>query len=65
MTYAHHLLNVTASPTLGGIMPLQTLTGQVPNIRFLLHFTFWEPVYYKVDQSQPDSYFPSHSNEKM
>ena len=64
MTYACHLLNVTASPALGGITPLQTLTGQVPDISFLLHFTFWEPVYYKGDQSEPDSHFPSHSNEK-
>ena len=44
--------------------PLQTLTGQVPDISFLLHFTFWEPVYYKGDQNEPDSHFPSHSNEK-
>ena len=44
--------------------PLHTLTGQVPDISFLLHFTFWEPVCYKVDQSETDSHFPSHSNEK-
>ena len=44
--------------------PLQALTGQVPDISFLLHSTFWGPVYYKVDQSEPDSCFPSHSNEK-
>ena len=41
MTYTCHLLNVTASPTLGGITPIQALTGQVPDISFLLHFTFW------------------------
>ena len=64
MTYASHLLNVTASPTLGGITPLQALTGQVPEMSFLLHFTFWEPVYYKVDQSEPGSHLSSHSNEK-
>ena len=64
MTYACQLLNVTASPTLGGITSLQVLIGQVPDISFLLHFTFQAPVYYKVDQSEPDSCFPLHSNEK-
>ena len=40
------------------------LTGKVPDISFHLHFTFCEPVYYKVDPSEPDSHFPSHSNGK-
>ena len=69
MAYACHLLNVTASLTHGGIIPLQVLTGQIPeqipDVSFLLHFAFWEPVYYKVDQSEPDSCFPSNSNEKL
>ena len=64
MTTTCHLLNVTVCPALGSITPLQALTGQVPNISFVLHFTFWEPVYYKVEQSEPDSFFPSHFNEK-
>ena len=63
MTYACHSLNVTVSPGLGGITPVQALTRQVPDISFLLHFTFWEPVYYKVDQSEPKSCFHSDSNE--
>ena len=54
MTYACHLLNVTVSPTLGGITPFQALAGQVPDISFLLFFIFWEPIYYKVEQSEPD-----------
>ena len=64
MLYVCHLLNATASPALGGLTPLQALTGQVPDIRHFLHFSFWEPIYYKVDESEPDHRFPSQSNEK-
>jgi hypothetical protein len=35
-------------------------TGSTPNINPLLQFTWWEPVYYKVD----DSDFPSDTREK-
>ena len=51
------------SPAFDGITPLQTLTGQVPNIRHFLHFSFWEPVYYKVDENESDHRFPSQSND--
>ena len=64
MLYVCNLLNATASPALGGLTPLQALTGQVPDIRYFLHFSFWEPIYYKVDESEPDHRFPSQSNEK-
>ena len=64
MLYVCHLLNATASPALGGLTPLQALTGQVPDISHFLHFSFWEPIYYKVDESGPDHRFPSQSNEK-
>ena len=64
MLYVCNLLNATASPALGGLTPLQALTGQVPDISHFLHFPFWEPIYYKVDESEPDHRFPSHSNEK-
>ena len=64
MLYVCHLLNATASPALGGLCPLQALTGQVPDISHFLHFSFWEPIYYKVDESEPDHRFPSQSNEK-
>ena len=57
-------MNVTASPALDGITPLQALTGQVPEISHFLHFSFWEPVYYKVDENKSDHRFPSQSNEK-
>ena len=64
MLYVCNLLNATASPALGGLTPLQTLTGQVPDISHFLHFSFWEPIYYKVEESEPDHRFPSQSNEK-
>ena len=50
MLYVCHLLNATASPALGDLTPLQALTGQVPDISDFLHFSFWEPIYYKVDK---------------
>ena len=64
MLYVCHLLNATASPVLGGLTPLQAMTAQVPDISHFLHFSFWEPIYYKVDESEPDHRFPSQSNEK-
>ena len=64
MLYVCNLLNATVSPALGGLTPLQALTGQVPDISHFLHFSFWEPIYYKVDESEPDHRFPSQSNEK-
>ena len=64
MLYVCNLLNATASPALGGLTPLQALTRQVPDISHFLHFSFWEPIYYKVDESEPDHRFPSQSNEK-
>ena len=64
MLYVCSLLNATASPALGGLTPLQALTGQVPDISHFLHFPFWEPIYYKVDENEPDHRFPSQSNEK-
>ena len=64
LLYVCSLLNVTASPALGGLTPIQALTGQVPDISNFLHFSFWKPVFYKVDENEPDYRFPSQSNEK-
>ena len=64
LVYVCSLLNVTASPTLDGIIPLQALTEQVPDISHFLHFSSWEPVYYKVDENEPGHRFPLQSNEK-
>ena len=56
----HHL----ASPTLQGICPVQALQGTTPDISFMLHSSFYEPVYYRIEFSEPDSHLPSSSNEK-
>ena len=44
-----------------GICPVQTLEGITPDISFMLHFSFNEPVYYRIDSSEPDLNFPSSS----
>ena len=64
LQYVCVLLNHMSSPALDGLCPLQALTGQTPDISFLLHFSFWEPIYYRVDPNEPSSNFPSTSNEK-
>ena len=64
LLYVCSILNVTASPVLGGLTPIQALIGQVPGISHFLHFSFCKPVYYKVDENEPNHKFPSHSNEK-
>ena len=55
----HHL----ASPTLEGIYPGQALQGTTPDISFMLHSSFYESVYYRIDSSEPDFNFPSSSND--
>ena len=64
LLYVCSLLNVTASPALGGLTPIQPLTGQVSDISHFLHFPFLEPVHNKVDENEPDHRFLSQSNEK-
>ena len=64
LQYICVVLNHLASPTLQGICPVQALEGTTPDISFLLHFSFFEPVYYRIDSSEPDLNFPSSSNKK-
>ena len=64
LQYICVVLNHLASPTLQGICPVQALEGTTPDMSFLLHFSFYEPVYYRIDSSEPDLNFPSSSNEK-
>ena len=64
LQYICVVLNHLASPTLQGVCPVQALEGTTPDIGFLLHFSFYEPVYYRIDSSEPDLNFPSSSNEK-
>ena len=68
LMYVCSPLNVTASPALGGLTPIQALTGHVHDIRHFLHVSFWEPLQYKVGENgekESDHRFPSHSNEKQ
>ena len=64
LQYICVVLNHLASPTLQGICPIQALQGTTPDVSFMLHFSFYEPVYYRIDSSEPDLNFPSSSNEK-
>ena len=64
LQYICVVLNHLASPTLQGICPVQALEGTTPDISFLLHFSFYKPVYYWIDSSEPDLNFPLSSNEK-
>ena len=64
LQYICVVLNHLASPTLQGICPVQALEGSTPDVSFMLHFSFYEPVYYRIDSSGPDLNFPSSSNEK-
>ena len=64
LQYLCVVLNHLASPTLQGICPVQALEGTTPDVSFMLHFSFYEPVYYRIDSSEPDLNFPSSSNEK-
>ena len=64
LQYICVVLNHLASPTLQGICLVQALEGTTPDVSFLLHFSFCEPVYNRIDSSEPDLNFPSSSNEK-
>ena len=64
LQYICVVLNHLASPTLQGICPVQALQGTTPDISFMLHPSFYEPVHYRTDSSEPDFHFPSSSNEK-
>ena len=64
LQYISVVLNHVASPTLQGICSVQALQGTNPDVSCMLHFSFYEPVYYMIDSSEPDLNFPSSSNEK-
>ena len=59
LAYVCYILNHTAVASLDWRTPIQVLTGSTPDISILLRFTFWEPVYFRMD----DSDFPSESRE--
>ena len=55
LLYVCFLLNRLACQSLQWRTPLEALEGSMPDISRLLCFSFWDPVYYKLD----DSDFPS------
>ena len=63
LQYIFVILHHLASPTLQGIYPGQALQGTTPDISFMLHSSFYESVYYRIDSSEPDFNFPSSSND--
>ena len=64
LQYICVVLNYLASLTLQGICPVQALAQTTPDISSMLHFSFYEPVYYRIDSSQPDLYLPT-TNQRL
>ena len=62
LTYACLILNYTANASIGHArtIPIQVLTGVTPDISSILQFDWYEPIYYKTEES----HFPYMSNEK-
>ena len=58
--YVCYLLNHIACSALDGKIPLLALTGITPDISIILHFTFYQPVFY----ASYDQHFPSESEER-
>jgi hypothetical protein len=59
LMYVCFILNYTFNAAVNGV-PINIATGTTNDISVLLRFHWWEPVYYKVD----DSDFPSDSREE-
>ena len=61
LLYVVYLFNVLSMESLGFMTPTQVACGTIPDVSALLHFRWWEPVYYLDDDGQ----FPSESKEKL
>jgi hypothetical protein len=61
LMYVCFVLNFTATASLAWRTPMSVLVGSTSDISILLRFGWWEPVYYKLD----DSDFPSDSPELL
>mmetsp|Transcript_5060 Transcript_5060/g.7746 ORF Transcript_5060/g.7746 Transcript_5060/m.7746 type:complete len:562 (-) Transcript_5060:1187-2872(-) len=59
LCYVAFVLNHTALKSLNWITPIQVLLDSTPDISVLLRFFWYQPVYYKLD----DTTFPSDSPE--
>ena len=60
MLFVAYLLNHLSNPAFNHETPTFAATGQRPDISNLLHFKWWDDVYYL----DPESSFPSKSKEK-
>lgn len=60
LTHVCIILNFTSNGSIRNAIQTQVLTGSTPDISVLLQFEWYEPVYYKVEES----HFPSMPNEK-
>ena len=61
MTYACFVLNLTANASIGYAIPMAILTGITQDISPLLQFEWYEPIYYREEETG----FPSKSTEKF
>ena len=61
LLYCVYLFNVLSLDSLGLQTPTQVACGYIPDVSPLLHFHWWEPVYYLDDDGQ----FPSATKEKL
>ena len=64
LQYICVVLNYLASLTLQGICPVQALARTTPDISSMLHFSFYEPVYYRIDSSETDLNLPT-TNQRL
>ena len=61
LMYVCLILNLTANASLNYAVPYTVLTGVTPDISALLQFEWYEPVYYREEETE----FPSVSKEKL
>ena len=61
LQYVCVIQNHTSFKSLNDRTPIEWLLGYTPDISVLLHFRFWEPVYY----AKYDAKFPSDSTEEL
>ena len=60
LMYACMIMNLTVNASIGYSIPMQVLTGVTPDIRPILQFDWYEPIYFNTKES----HFPSMFNEK-
>ena len=60
LQYVCYILNHISTVSLGGQVPLQVLYGVIPDIRIILLYTFYQPVFYATH----DQHFHPDSEER-